>query len=89
MATSKLSIDIVDSSALFAELNSFLAEFRDCPFEVRDVFLSRCETFFETGIFNLNQLPATRTGDVVFELEFTQSFREFMVAARAGELDAI
>lgn len=89
MATSQLSIDIVDSSALFAELNSFLAEFRDCSSEVRNALVGRIEAFGESGIFELNRLPAAGAYDVFFKLELTQGFREFMAAARAGNFHAV
>ena len=88
MATSQLSIDMVDSSALFAELESFLAEFRDCSLEVRNVLVGRINAFLETGIFELNQVPTGSAFEVLFKLELTQSFREFMTAARAGDFHA-
>lgn len=85
MSSALLHITMVEKNTL-AELESFLAEFRERPLEVRDAFLSRVEAFLESGIFQLNQTSAAGTGDVVLSLEFTKSFREFMAEARAGKI---
>lgn len=79
----------IDSSRALADLKLFLAEVANRPAKVSQAFIDRFEALIKSGGIDIKNPVACGASGLLFELELTDAFFEFMAATRAGDFDVV
>jgi hypothetical protein len=77
----------LDAEPVLAELDLFFAEFANRVPQTSQAFIDRLQAFVEVGCLDFDSSVATGADTIALRLKLSDSFVEFMAAARAGEFD--